>query len=163
LSFSLRSPHQNPVCTSLSPIRDTCTAHLIFLDLITRLIFGDEYKSLSSPLRSTELQALYLHEHTYLFTELHSFIYITVFCDVTPRGTIAGTDVNIFHFLGRVALRNYLPLIHTRRPAANTIAIRCGLLWNVHLTTNVQRPCEHRTASCAVTCHTQVQSYYINN
>jgi hypothetical protein len=77
--------------------------------LITRIIFGDEHRTLSSPLRFTEQQALYSHEYTCSVTELHSFIYITVFCDVTPRGTIAGTDVNCFHFQGRVALRNYLP------------------------------------------------------
>jgi hypothetical protein len=51
-SPSLRSPHQNRVCTSLSPIRATCPAHLILLDLITRIIFDDEYRSLSSSLCS---------------------------------------------------------------------------------------------------------------
>jgi hypothetical protein len=47
-SPSLRSPHENPVCTSLFSIRATCPAHIILLDLITRIIFGDEYRSLSS-------------------------------------------------------------------------------------------------------------------
>jgi hypothetical protein len=33
-----------------SPIRATCPAHLILLDLITRTILGEEYKSFSSSL-----------------------------------------------------------------------------------------------------------------
>ena len=34
--LSLRFPQQNPVYTSVLPIRATCPAHLIFLDLITQ-------------------------------------------------------------------------------------------------------------------------------
>jgi hypothetical protein len=47
-SPSLRSPYQNPVCTSLFPIHATGPVHLIILDLITRIIFGNEYRPLSS-------------------------------------------------------------------------------------------------------------------
>ena len=46
-SLSLRSPHQNPVCTSPLSIRTTRPAHLVILYLITRLIFGVLYSSLS--------------------------------------------------------------------------------------------------------------------
>ena len=51
-SLSLRFPHQNPVYTSSLLIRATSTARLIRLDLINRIIFGEENRSLSSSLCS---------------------------------------------------------------------------------------------------------------
>ena len=39
-SLFLKLPHQNPVCTFLSPIRATCPTYLIPLDFITRIIVG---------------------------------------------------------------------------------------------------------------------------
>jgi len=45
-SLSLRFSHQNPVQASPLPVRATCPAHLIFLDLITRANLGEEYRSL---------------------------------------------------------------------------------------------------------------------
>jgi len=51
-TLALRFPPSNPVYASLLPIHATCPAYLIFLDFITRTIFGEQYKSLSSSLCS---------------------------------------------------------------------------------------------------------------
>ena len=51
-SPTLRFHHQNPVHTSPDLTRTTCPAHLFLLDFITRTILGEEYRSLSSTLRS---------------------------------------------------------------------------------------------------------------
>ena len=51
-SLSLRFPHQNPVHASPLPKHATCPTHLIFLDLITRTILGEQYRSLSCSLCS---------------------------------------------------------------------------------------------------------------
>ena len=49
-SLSLRFPHQDPIHPPSSPIRATCPAHLILLDIINHTILGEEYRSLSSSL-----------------------------------------------------------------------------------------------------------------
>ena len=51
-SLSFRFPYQNTAYTSPFPISATCRAHLILLDFVTRIILGEEYRSLSSLLCS---------------------------------------------------------------------------------------------------------------
>ena len=51
-SYALRFPHHNPVCSSPLPIRATCSASLIILGFITRIIFVDKNVSYSSLLCS---------------------------------------------------------------------------------------------------------------
>ena len=63
-SLSFRFPHQNPVCSSPPPHTCYMSTHLIFLDLITRIIFGEEMRSLSSSLWSF----LYFHVTSSLFS-----------------------------------------------------------------------------------------------
>ena len=61
VSFS-QFPHQNAVCTPPLPTRATCPVNLIFLDLITRKMFGDQYRPLSS--------SLYTFPHSHLICSL---------------------------------------------------------------------------------------------
>ena len=52
--------HQNRLCMSSFTIRTTCSAHLTLLDVITRILFGEEYKSWCSTLHNLHPVFYYL-------------------------------------------------------------------------------------------------------
>jgi hypothetical protein len=74
LTNRLRFPHQNPVYTSPRPIRATCPAHLFFLDLITRTILGEQYRSLGSSLCSFSPLSFYLVPPRPKYSPLHPIL-----------------------------------------------------------------------------------------
>jgi hypothetical protein len=51
-SSFLRSPHQNPIWNTSLPIRAISPSHLIFLDLITKVIYREKYRAKSFSLCS---------------------------------------------------------------------------------------------------------------
>jgi len=67
--------HKNPVYTSPHPVRATCPTHLILLDFITRIIFGEQCRSLSYSLRNffhSPLTSSLLGLHSFLTPYSHT-------------------------------------------------------------------------------------------
>jgi len=94
-SLPFRFPHQDPIHPLSSPIRATCSAHLIILDFTTRATLGEEYKSLhswmcvancniiSTPKTAVVTMAVYLDLHSPLMNNSSTVIYF-----YWPRGTL---------------------------------------------------------------------------
>jgi hypothetical protein len=79
-SLSVRFPHQNSLSSSL-PLLAMYPAHLI-LDLITHMIFGKEYRSLSS----------------YLCSLLHIHVTLSRLCPIVLK-TVLSNILSLYSFL----------------------------------------------------------------
>jgi hypothetical protein len=90
LSSGLRPsglPTKTLYASLIFPIRAACSAYLILFDLIARIIFGDEYKSLSSSLCSL------LH---YPVTSLHKYtLYINHWLFKSPANFSNGFTAHV--------------------------------------------------------------------
>jgi len=85
----------------LSPIRATCPAHLIFLDFVTRTIYGDQYRTLSSSLCSCLHSPVTLPPpHTHSHTHTHVCVCVSVCMYMCVYKYI---NIYIYVLMGRVA------------------------------------------------------------
>jgi hypothetical protein len=101
-----------------SPIRATCLAHLILLDLITRIICGDDYRSLSSSWCSL----------------LHFPVTSSLLGPNIPLSTLFSNTLSLCSSLSvtdQVSFLCYIPLyIYTLKHITNYIPTKCSIFFH---------------------------------
>jgi len=156
LSPSLRFPHHNPAAPLLFSIRATCPAHLILFDLITRLIFGEQYTFLSSSL------CISLHSPVTLSLLSPNILLITLFSNtLSLRSSLSGSD-QVPHPYERPAMEPTQPAIQWgRSPKLNNhfrLVLRIRTAGAVPLLSLMPSCCGQGTFTCFASAQTQTQT-----
>ena len=86
----------------LSPIRTACRAHLRLLDLITRILYGEEYRAWSSLLCSllyslvtSSVRPKYPTQHPILESPCYTVFRVTLLIDMAPQITAPYRGMNV--------------------------------------------------------------------
>jgi len=128
-SPSLRFPHQDPIHPLSSPIRATCPPYLILLDLITRTILGEEYKSFSSSLCNL------------LHSPVTSTILVQIFsstpCFKHPQRSLHDNEVNKCNIL--YLQWRYSPFWSLKSPPRRRLN---SSLFSAHLFPRIPKSCD---------------------
>jgi len=118
-TLSLRFSYQNPVYTSPLLIHATCPTHLIILDLITRTILGEQYRSLSTSVCS------FLHSPV---TSSHFYpnILLSIVFSNTSSLNVSDQVSHPYKTTGKIVVLWVLTFIFLGKTGRQKICIECA-------------------------------------